>query len=376
MSTPLLDRIAADLNKRRMSGLDRALSLNGLIDFSSNDYLGLARSEALHHMILKRAAELHSPYNGATGSRLISGNSALAEEVEDQLAILFRGESALLFNSGYSANLGVLSSLPGRNDVILYDELCHASIKDGARLSLAKKISFRHNDLDDLESKLRRTDGHCFIVAESIYSMDGDRSPVKEFAKLANQYEATMVLDEAHSTGIVGEHGEGTAVALGVEKEVAIRVYTFGKAMGSHGACVVVPRVIKQYLINASRPFIYTTAMSPHALLTISCAFQYLSQHPELQQQLQANVALFAGAMQNNNTFEAAPSAIQRLIIPGNEQVINAASVLRGKGFDVRAIRRPTVPDGTERLRICLHAFNSPAQIAALAEALNNLDMI
>lgn len=375
MSTPLLDRIQAELEKRRLEGLERELHLNELIDFSSNDYLGLARSEALHKMVLSRAQELQAPYTGSTGSRLISGNSRLAEQVEEQLAKLFQGESALLFNSGYSANLGVLSSLPGRNDTILYDELSHASIKDGARLSLAQKISFKHNDLNDLESKLRRADGHCFIVAESIYSMDGDRSPVTDLTRLANQYQATIVLDEAHSTGIEGKQGEGLAVALKVEKDIAIRIYTFGKAMGCHGACVVGPRAFRQYMINTSRPFIYTTSLPPHALLTISCAFHYLSQHSELRQQLHANRTQFTQAMKGNPAFHTAPSAIQRVIIPGNEEVTRAASQLRGKGFDVRAIRKPTVSEGSERLRICLHAFNTAQQIAALAEALNKLNI-
>jgi 8-amino-7-oxononanoate synthase len=375
MTETLSGRLRDELNHRQAAGLQRQLSLERLIDFTSNDYLGLARSQDLWDMITERSRILPEHRNGATGSRLLSGNSALAEEVEQQLAQIFQSETALLFNSGYAANLGVLSSIPTRSDTILYDELSHASIKDGARLSLARKLSFRHNNLDDLEAKLRRTEGHSFIVVESIYSMDGDRCPLAELTRLAKAYDATLILDEAHSTGIDGTHGEGMAVAMGLAGDVGIRIYTFGKAMGGHGACVAGPSVLKDYLVNTSRPFIYTTALPPHALLTLSCAFEYLAKRPHLAEQLRKNVTLFSDALSHHPAYTNSHTAIQRVTFGGNENVNAAALYLRAKGFDVRAIRKPTVPEGSERIRICLHAFNTAEEIAALAEAINKLNI-
>lgn len=375
MSNKLTGRLQQDLDRRRALGLERRLQLDNLIDFTSNDYLGLARSIELHELISSRASELRGPLNGATGSRLLSGNSALAEQVEHQLAELFRGESALLFNSGYAANLGVLSSIPGRNDTILYDELAHASIKDGARLSVARKVSFKHNNLDDLEVKLRRTEGQRFIVVESIYSMDGDRCPLQELTTLAERFDATIILDEAHSTGVDGVRGEGMALNLGLADKVGIRIYTFGKAMGCHGAVVVGSTVLKDYLVNTSRPLIYTTALPPHAMVSISCAFTFLQSRPLLAKQLQQNIAQFAEALSQHAQFTNSTTAIQRILIPGNENVNNAAAHLRGKGFDVRPIRKPTVPEGSERIRVCLHAYNTSEEIAALADEINKLNI-
>jgi len=377
MVESLTGRLREEIVRRQQAGLLRQLTHGDLIDFTSNDYLGLARSEELWNLISQRSEELGVHFNGATGSRLLSGNSALAEQVEHDLAHIFQGETALLFNSGYAANLGVLSALPLRNDTILYDELSHASIKDGARLSLAKKFSFRHNDLNDLEAKLRRSEGHCFVVVESIYSMDGDRCPLRELTALAATYDATLVLDEAHSTGVDGVRGEGMAVAMGLSDRVGVRIYTFGKAMGCHGACVVGPAALKDYLVNTSRPFIYTTALPPHALLTISGAFTFLQKHPELAEQLHANVSLFAGTMMKSSVPHAfSDSAIQRVNFPGNDNVNAAARYLQDKGFDVRSIRKPTVPEGAERLRICLHAFNKAEEITALAEEIIKLNAV
>jgi 8-amino-7-oxononanoate synthase len=374
MAKTLIDRLRDELQERETAGLQRHLLLNSLIDFTSNDYLGLARSRELFNMIVREGEGLADIFNGATGSRLLSGNSALAEKVEHQLAAVFQGESALLFNSGYAANLGLLSALPTRNDTILYDEHAHASIKDGARLSLARRLSFRHNDLEDLERKLQRAAGHVFVVVESIYSMDGDRCPLIELVELTGRYDTTLILDEAHSTGVEGMHGGGMAVSAGIAARIGVRIHTFGKAMGCHGACVIASPVVRQYLVNASRPFIYTTALPPHALLTISCAFRYLQHHPELSLALANNIHKFSNAMAVNKAFVSSGTAIQRVLIPGNDQVNRAAASLRGKGFDVRPIRKPTVAAGTERIRICLHAFNRASDIEALAHELNKVE--
>ncbi|MGC3943236.1 MAG: 8-amino-7-oxononanoate synthase [Chryseolinea sp.] len=374
MTSQLMNRLQTELKQLESAGLQRRLSVNTLIDFTSNDYLGLAGSRELYDTIANQAHAFKTRFNGATGSRLLSGNSELAEEVESQLAKAFHAESALLFNSGYTANLGVLSSLAHRNDTIIYDEYAHASIKDGARLSLARRLSFRHNDLEDLENKLKHVAGQAFIVVESIYSMDGDRCPLIELVALAEKANATIILDEAHSTGVEGENGGGTAISLGLQNKIGVRIHTFGKAMGCHGACVVGPQVLKQYLINTSRPFIYTTALPPHALITLSCAFKYLGNHSELILDLNKNIQCFTEAMTESPSFVSTGTAIQRVVIPGNERVTQAAATLRGKGFDIRPIRRPTVPAGGERIRICLHAFNREEDIKALAREINKVE--
>lgn len=373
MAGTLIDRLQKELAQRESTGLLRQLSTERLTDFISNDYLGLARSRTLHDLVTAKFRNSEGIINGATGSRLLSGNSTLAEQLEDELARIFHGDAALLFNSGYVANLGVLSSIPTRNDTILYDELAHASIKDGARLSLARRLSFRHNDLNDLEHKLKQAGGQCYVVVESVYSMDGDRCPLPELVALAERFDATIVLDEAHSTGVDGEGGAGIANALGIAEKIGIRIYTFGKAMGCHGACVVGSPVVKEYLINRSRPFIYTTALPPHALLTITCAFAFLEANPQLVRQLQTNIALFVQHLNGHHKDPSAATAIQSIQFPGNKNVNRASAELRARGFDVRAIRAPTVPAGTERIRICIHSFNEHSDIIQLAQAISGL---
>jgi 8-amino-7-oxononanoate synthase len=341
-----------------------------LLDFTSNDYLGLARAPELYDAVLQKMETLDIKQNGATGSRLLSGNAAYTTEVEQKLAAIFKAASSLIFNSGYAANLAVLSSIPQRGDTILYDELAHASIKDGARLSLANRYSFRHNDLEDLQTKLKKATGRAFIAVESIYSMDGDQCPLKELVKIAGAYGASIVLDEAHSTGVLGANGSGLAVVLGVEKEIPIRIYTFGKGMGIHGACVAGSTSLIQYLVNFARPFVYTTALPPHNIASIDCAFTYLHNHLHLQDVLQQKINVFSRAVQPMPNRTASTSAIQTALFPGNENVRRAAVTLQQKGFDVRPILSPTVLQGAERLRICIHTFNTDQEILALASQL------
>lgn len=360
------------LQKRKDENSFRKLTKgNNLIDFTSNDYLGLAQSEELFQSIQKKIETL--PHlNGATGSRLLSGNSAYTEEVEQKLSSIFNSEAALIFNSGYAANQAVLSSIPQKGDTILYDELAHACIRDGARLSLASRFPFLHNDLKDLEERLKKAQGNIFIAVESIYSMDGDVCPLKELVALAEKYNATIILDEAHSTGILGKNGSGYATSLGLENKIPIRIYTFGKAMGVHGACVVGSKILIDYLINFARTFIFTTAMAPHSIASIDCSFQYLSERLGLQKELDDRIKSFIAAS-DKIKIQKLPSKtqIQGVIVPGNENAKRIAGLLQEKGFDVRPILSPTVAKGSERLRICLHAFNSPAEIEQLVHQLS-----
>lgn len=343
-----------------------------LVDFSSNDYLGLATNQKLFSIIHSRAKE-NLNLNGATGSRLLTGNSNYAEVIENKLAFVFKAERSLLFNSGYSANVAVLSSIPKKGDTIIYDELAHACIKDGARLSLAKRYSFKHNDLEDLEKKIRIASGQIFIVVESIYSMDGDYCPLKDLVVLAKKYNGAIMLDEAHSTGVMGEKGSGLATLLGLEKEIDIRIHTFGKAMGVHGACVCGSSILIDYLINFARPFIYTTALPPHSITSIDCALQFLADHISLQTKLEKNISLFLERTVEYKSVSKNKSCIQSAIIPGNQAVKSASATFKQNGFDVRPILSPTVPEGKERLRICLHAFNTEEEITKLADILSRL---
>jgi 8-amino-7-oxononanoate synthase len=363
--------LESKLSERKEKFLFRELSQEkSLLDFTSNDYLGLARSAPLYEQTLHRLKELGLESNGATGSRLLSGNASYTQNVEKKLATLFKTDAALIFNSGYTANLAVLSSVPQRGDTILYDELAHACIKDGARLSLARRFSFKHNDLEDLERKIKKSEGRIFIAVESIYSMDGDECPLKELTDLAGRTGAMIILDEAHSTGVIGEQGSGLAASLGLEKKIAMRIHTFGKAMGIHGACVVGSQTLADFLINFARPFIYTTALPPHSVAAIESSFDILKRSPDLQEQLKKKVALFVASVKEMTNRTTSNSAIQTAIFPGNENVRQAAAHLQQRGFDVRPILSPTVPLGEERLRICLHTFNEDADIRKLSSLL------
>lgn len=363
------------LKAREDEGLLRVLkSQNPLfIDFTSNDYLGLAHSREFFEQIQDKNQQFNNKFNGATGSRLLSGNSAYTEATEHKLSKIFRSKATLIFNSGYSANLAVLSSIPQRNDTILYDELVHACIKDGARLSLAKRLSFKHNDLNDLEAKLRKASPKIFIFVESIYSMDGDECPLKELVSLSEKYDAAIILDEAHSTGVRGEHGSGLAVSLNLEEKIPVRIYTFGKAMGIHGACVAGSEILQQHLINFARPFIYTTALPPHSIAAIECAFNYLDENIQLQRILEEKVQLYIKGVDGLHNRTDSLSSIQTVILGGNDSTKCAALKLQSEGFDVRAILSPTVPVGLERLRICLHTFNDDDEISNLTGQLRLL---
>ncbi len=360
------------LHKRKKDDSFRSLKLvdSSLIDFSSNDYLGLAQSPALRERIQEKHKTVEYPKNGSTGSRLLTGNYSFIEEAEQELANIFNAESALLFSSGYNANLSVLSSVPKRGDTILYDEKSHASIKDAMRLSLAKHYSFRHNDADDLEKKIQQAEGSVFVVVESVYSMDGDLCPLNIFSFICLKHNAHLVVDEAHSTGVYGALGSGLSCQLGLDKAIPIRIYTFGKGMGVHGACVVGSKQLKDYLINFARPFIYTTAPDVHSVVSIIESFEYLKSHIHLQATLQENVKIFKETLNNNSLLTPGESAIQSFLIPGNNAVKKAAQTLQQKGFDVRPILSPTVASGSERLRIIIHTYNTKSEILALANAL------
>ncbi|SOD95819.1 aminotransferase class I/II-fold pyridoxal phosphate-dependent enzyme [Spirosoma fluviale] len=371
------------LAEYQQKGLLRQLrTADEAVDFCSNDYLGFARSAELKQAIQQATVQHKTMRTGATGSRLLAGQTALAHAVEQELATFYGTESALIFNSGYDANIGLLACLPRKGDTLLTDELIHASMIDGARLSYATRQRFRHNDLADLRNRLeeasRLSSGQVFVAVESVYSMDGDMAPLRELADLCDEYGAALLVDEAHATGVYGsangKNGEGLVAALGLEDRVLARVHTFGKALGVHGAAVVGPAVLRNYLINFARPFIYTTALPPHSLLAIRCAHEQLRAGSSALQQLHQQLDYFrkqvAGKLPGSQ-WSTGQSPIQCLIIPGNDRARRVAAAAQAIGLDVRAILSPTVPAGQERLRLCIHAFNTTDEIDRLLSVLH-----
>ncbi len=379
MKTELPKNLRQKLENRTENNAFRQLPASGdLIDFSSNDYIGFARSEAIFHETHQLLLERKITANGATGSRLISGNHALYAETETAIAQFHQCEKALLFNSGYDANVGFFSSVPQRNDVILYDELSHASMRDGIKLSNAKSFKFAHNDFEDLENLVRRHQNpgsEIYVATESVFSMDGDSPNLERLAEIAQKYGCHLVIDEAHALGVFGDKGEGLVQSLGLHKAVFARIMTFGKGLGCHGAAVLGSAQLADYLINFARSFIYTTGLPPHSVASILTAYSHL-QRPENLEKLRENIFFFGQQKKQSGLtplFVYGKSAIQSAIIPGNEKVKNIAFQLQSDGFDVRAILSPTVPEGQERLRICLHSYNSEAEISRLMTSLSAL---
>lgn len=368
------DILGKRLADRRAAGLLRRLTPpTGLVDFCSNDYLGLSRSADLRHAIDAAMAAMPHLANGATGSRLLAGNSVLAEQVETRLAHFYQAEAALLFNSGYDANVGLLACLPRRSDTLITDELVHASMIDGARLSYATRHRFRHNDLTDLEAKLKVGQGQVFVAVESVYSMDGDLAPLRDMADLCDRYGAALIVDEAHATGVFGPTGNGLVCELGLQHRVFARLHTFGKALGVHGAAVVGSATLRDYLINFARSFVYTTALPPAGLLAIDCAHTHLLSQLPLLTAIYERVAYFrqrAAQQLPDVDWLASHSPIQGVLIPGNANACQVADAVQRAGFEVRAILSPTVPTGRERLRICLHTVNTESEIDGLLAAL------
>ena len=367
------ENLIVRLSKRKDAGLLRVLKLgDDLIDFCSNDYLGLARQQEIYDAVQREIDHTGIRLNGSTGSRLIRGNSRLAEELEVFLADFHHAEAALIFNSGYDANVGFFSSVPQRGDTILYDRLIHASIHDGIRLSHAKSFAFNHNDIEDAKRLLKQSSGQIYIVVESLYSMDGDFAPLNEFAQLCAETGALMVIDEAHANGIFGPSGCGLVHEEHVLAQCIARIYTFGKSIGAHGAVIVGTNMLRSYLINFARSFIYSTALPTNELLTIKCAYHFAASNPEAKQRLFNNILYFRELASENPEFKFLPATgpIQGLLFEGNEHVKKAAEFIQRAGFDIRPILSPTVPEGTERLRICLHSFNSPEEIKNLFQYL------
>ncbi len=376
------DSLKDILDKRKQASLYRSLQVNtGMVDFCSNDYLSFSRSPILQEKLKEITASIPLS-SGATGSRSISGNTTFAEELEQDIASFHQAEAGLIFNSGYDANLGLFSCLARKGDCLVTDELIHASIIDGCRLSYANRLRFAHNDAADLEKKLRKAKenmggihANIFVAVESVYSMDGDMAPLAEFVSICKKYNAHLIVDEAHATGVFGNKGRGLVSALGLESDVFARVHTFGKAIGCHGAIVIGSSVLREYLVNFARSFIFTTALPLHSLASVRSAYEVLQSETFSNKALHELVARFRKDFHSPEDVYLIESSspIQSLVIPGAERAKKIAAILQARGFDIRAIVSPSVPAGLERLRISLHLHNTAAQVDDLKHSLQQI---
>ena len=363
MPSPHPDFLApyqADLDGLRGRDRFRALSKRGGLDFASNDYLGLAESEEYREAA--RAALARGVPLGAGGSRLLRGNHAEHEALEVEAARFFGAECALFFGAGFSANEALLATLPQRGDIILYDELIHASAHEGMRLSRAESRAVAHNDVGAFEEAVRAAGGtgRVWIVVESLYSMDGDIAPLETLAGMAGRHGAFLLIDEAHATGVLGPGGRGLAHGLEGRDNV-LTLHTCGKALGLSGALVCLPRVLREFLINRCRNFIFATAPSPLLAATIRAA-------------LAERVRRVGEALRRLAVAQPSGTHIQPVIVGSDKSALALAERMQAHGHDIRAIRPPTVPEGTARLRISLTLnvsdVQTDAMIALLAQEL------
>ncbi|MDH5298407.1 MAG: 8-amino-7-oxononanoate synthase [Desulfobulbaceae bacterium] len=342
-------------------------SSSSLVDFSSNDYLALAE----HPAVIAGSSQALAQWGaGAGASRLMSGDLAIHHQLEEAIAALKGKEAALLFGSGYMANAGVIPALVGRGDTVFVDRLDHASIYDGCRLSGATPCRFRHNDLDHLEELLKKKHGkgEALVVVESIYSMDGDRCPLRQLVALKERYPFLLMVDEAHGTGLFGANGGGVVEEDGVGEGVDVVMGTLGKALGNYGAYVAGSQLVIDYLVNRARSFIFSTALPPAVLGGSLAALSLVREEPDLRRRLWERVDLFKDLLrQGGVTAELGPSQIVPVLVGESRVAMAMAQELLSRGLFVTAVRPPTVPDHTARLRfsVTLHLGREDLALAA-----------
>ncbi|MDF0584796.1 8-amino-7-oxononanoate synthase [Bradyrhizobium yuanmingense] len=366
--SPYIKALRALEDDNRLRGLNSRAG----IDFSSNDYLALANASRMKKAVLV-AIERGTPL-GSGGSRLLRGNCEAHECLEAEAARFFGTETALFFSSGYVANFAVLTTLPQRGDLLVLDSLVHASIHEGARAGRAEFRIAGHNDPGAIESAIRDWRRHggmgrIWIVAESLYSMDGDFAPLHELVVLADRYDAFLVVDEAHATGIYGAQGRGLTSPYD-RRENLLVVHTCGKALGVAGALVTASGVLRDFMINRCRPFIFATAPSPLIAVAVREALLILEQEPEHQRRLESLVAFTHRKMEARGVRCRSSSQILPYIVGDNAPTMRLASAMQDRGFDIRGIRPPTVPDGAARLRISLTLNVDEDDVACMVDAL------
>lgn len=363
----------AELEDLRQRGLYRKLAPASGIDFTSNDYLGLSRHPALRAAVVKA---VESTPVGASASRLLRGSAAAHAALEQSAADFFGTGKALFFGSGFAANFALFSTLLARHDAVVFDEHIHASVKEGIHAAPARRFRARHNDTQFFEDTLRkaRKSGarRLLIAVESVYSMDGDLAPLNDLEQLACAYDAVLVIDEAHATGVFGPRGRGRGE--GLPSGNIVSVHTCGKALGVSGALVCGSQLMVDYLVNKARPFIYSTAPPPMIAAAVQRAMELVDEEPWRRKRALDLARLAHDAICANAVFRG--SQIIPVILGDPERAVRAADNLQRAGFDVRAVRPPTVPEGTSRLRISIHADHSEADIAGLAEALERAEAL
>ncbi|MET4897340.1 8-amino-7-oxononanoate synthase [Sphingomonadaceae bacterium jetA1] len=367
----MLDFHRADLARLAARDRWRALAPRKGRDFASNDYLGLAASPRLA-AALARAVDEGVPV-GSGGSRLLRGNHPEHEALEAEAAAFFGAEASLYFSSGYAANVAILATLPQRGDLIVHDALVHASMHEGMTLSRATARAAAHNDPAAFDAAIRdwRAEGGRgtpWIAVESLYSMDGDTAPLAELRAVAERHDAMIVVDEAHATGVFGDRGQG----LSHPGERVVSLHTCGKAMGCEGALVAGPAIVRDYLVNRGRGFIFSTAPSPLMARAVREALRMLADEPERRAALARRIAL-AGDRLSRHGALAQGTPILPLILHDNGRTMRAAAALQERGFDIRGIRPPTVPVGAARLRLSITLNVEAADIVALDEALREV---
>jgi 8-amino-7-oxononanoate synthase len=361
-------------------GRRRALAAISGADFTSNGYLGLAASTEMKSAA-RAAIERDVPI-GSGGSRLLRGNHREHEALESEAAAFFGAESALFFGGGYIANLALFSTLPQRGDVIVHDALIHASVHDGMRMGKAERAEAHHNDAQAFEDAIKDwraagSTGTPWIAVESLYSMDGDRAPLDDLLAIATRHDGVLVIDEAHATGVLGSMGRGLGAHLEGRGNI-IALHTCGKALGAMGALLTGPQVLCDYLVNRSRPFIYATAPSPLMAAIVRAALVICRFDAARRERLQSLVALAGARLAESCGLRASGSHIQPVIVGADERATRLAAAMQARGFDTRAVRPPTVPEGTARLRLSLTLNVDDAKVtemaAVLAEELKRLD--
>jgi len=347
------------------TGNESEVVMNGkkFLLFSSNNYLGLATDSRLK----KKATEGISKYGtGAGGSRLTTGNFDIHEQLESEIADFKKTEAAIVFSSGYLANVGVISSVVKTGDTIFSDAWNHASIIDGCRLSKAKTIVYEHADMADLERKLRQSygDGKKLIVTDGVFSMDGDIAPLPKIVELAKEYKAYIMIDDAHATGVLGNDGCGTADYFGLKEEIDFTVGTLSKAIGAEGGFVSTSSIAKNYLLNNARSFIFQTALSPSAIEAAREGISIIQNEPERRKQLLKNAQYLRLKLEESGfVIKEGETPIISLIIGGSHEAMQFSAKLMDEGVFIPAIRPPTVPKGSSRLRITVMATHTIEQL-------------
>lgn len=370
---PMLER-----HRKSLSALEQRNRLRALIparglDFSSNDYLALSQSPSMRAALieaLERGLDV-----GASGSRLLRGNHPEHEALEAEAAAFFQSEKALFWSTGYVANLALFSTLPQRGDLVVYDEFIHASCHDGMRASHADCIAVKHNAPQAVADVIKNwraegNTGRVWIAVESLYSMDGDQAPLADLVAIADAHEAFLIIDEAHATGVFGPDGRGLSTGL-EGRENIIGVHTCGKALGAMGALICAPAVLCDYLVNRARAFIYSTAPSPLMAAAVRHALRLLRHEPERRERLHQLIAFANQQLEARCGRHGSESQIVPFVVGADGPTMKLAAAMQHRGYDIRGIRPPTVPQGTARLRIALTLHVSEDDVDAMFQALS-----